>query len=109
MTSTNELLVNRIHRIISTSELLSSQYINVIPLPPTTQQDYPSAPPNVVFGKVWPEIKELSKISLEAAAERLSNTDVRHSFELFGYDYMVDEKFTPVLIEVNSSCRVILA
>jgi hypothetical protein len=69
----------------------------------TIKLDYPSAPPNVVFDKIFPEIKELSKLSLAAAADKLIQTDVRNSFELFGYDYMVDETFTPVLIEVNDN------
>ncbi len=65
--------------------------------------EYPHAPSNVVHGSIFPEIKRLSKVSLEAAAESLCKTTIARSFELFGYDYMVDEQFNPVLIEVNTN------
>ncbi len=65
--------------------------------------EYPSAPANVVHEFIFPEIKRLSKLSLEAAAETLGKTSISKSFELFGYDYMVDEAYNPVLIEVNTN------
>eukprot|EP01034_Spumella_vulgaris_P022713 gene22713-28866_t len=66
-------------------------------------EEYPNAPPNVVYGSIFPEIKRMSKLSLDAAAESLCKSSINKSFELFGYDYMVDEQFNPVLIEVNTN------
>lgn len=65
--------------------------------------DYPEAPEGVVANKIFPEIKRLSKLTIQAAAETLSVSDVQKSFELYGYDYMVDEEFNPFLIEVNTN------
>ena len=65
--------------------------------------DYPDAPDGVVLNKIYPEIKRLSKLTVQAAADVLSVSDVQKSFELYGYDYMVDEQFNPVLIEVNTN------
>jgi tubulin monoglycylase TTLL3/8 len=50
-----------------------------------------------------PEIKRLSALSIEAGSEHLGKSDIKNSFELLGYDYMVDEQFRSVLIEVNSN------
>eukprot|EP01039_Chlorochromonas_danica_P001365 gene1365-1486_t len=65
--------------------------------------EYPHAPKNVVFDRVFPEIKRLSRLSVEACAEPFSQTEINRSFELFGYDYMITEDFQPVLIEVNTN------
>jgi tubulin polyglutamylase TTLL1/tubulin monoglycylase TTLL3/8 len=67
------------------------------------ERDYPNAPKNVVEGKIRPEIRRLSAISIAAAAEKLKKTDISKSFELLGYDYMVDDHFDPTLIEINSN------
>jgi hypothetical protein len=66
-------------------------------------EEYPNAPSNVVYGSIFPEIKRMSKLSLDAAAETLCKSSINKSFELFGYDYMVDEQFNPILIEVNTN------
>ena len=65
--------------------------------------DYPDAPEDVVSKKIFPEIRRISQLTVKAAAETLSISDVQKSFELYGYDYMVDEQFNPVLIEVNTN------
>jgi tubulin--tyrosine ligase len=69
----------------------------------TILEDYPEAPTDVVKRIIFPEIKRLSKLSIEAAAETLSLSNVQRSFELYGYDYMIDESYQPVLIEVNTN------
>ena len=69
----------------------------------TILKDYPNAPHNVVEEKFRPEIMRLSAISIAAAADELKRTDINKSFELLGYDYMVDDQFRPTLIEINSN------
>lgn len=67
--------------------------------------DYPNEPRlhSIVFSHIFPEIKRLSKISVEAVHSAFLETDVPRSFELFGYDYMITSDFEPILIEVNTN------
>ena len=50
---------------------------------------------------IQPHIKSIIKWSLQSVAGCLGNR--KNSFELLGYDFMIDENFTPWLIEVNTS------
>jgi hypothetical protein len=67
-------------------------------------QDYPSASLNIVQNKLFPEMKRLTDLSIRAAAETLGQiTEIHRSFELFGYDYMVNDNFEVKLIEINTN------
>ena len=68
----------------------------------TIHRDYPDAPAGIVDGKSRPEIINLCAITIAAAAENLQKTIINKSFELLGYDYMIDYQFKPTLIEINS-------
>lgn len=65
--------------------------------------DYSTAASDVVEKCILPEIKHLCKISLAAAREEFMKTSITNSFELFGYDFMIDENFKSYLIEVNTN------
>lgn len=65
--------------------------------------NYPNAPEDIVENKFRPEIIRLSAITIAAAAEQLCQTSIHKSFELLGYDYMVDDEFNVTLIEINSN------
>jgi len=69
----------------------------------TIEKDYPHAPANVVMNNIIPKIKDLLVLSIQAAAEKLKKTQINKSFELLGYDFMVDSAFKPTLIEINSN------
>jgi tubulin--tyrosine ligase len=69
----------------------------------TIVKDYPHAPPNVVGDVVIPEIKKLCGLTITAASKRLCDTNIAQSFELLGYDFMVDSDFKSTLIEINSN------
>lgn len=43
------------------------------------------------------------KVSSGAAKDRLTDTFINKSFELLGYDFMVDANFESTLIEINSN------
>ncbi|CAD7946429.1 unnamed protein product, partial [Amoebophrya sp. A25] len=60
------------------------------------------APPLTWRSIKW-QMKRLVWISLRAAAKRRLIRDRKNSFEIFGYDFMVDEKGKVWLIEVNSN------
>ena len=48
---------------------------------------------------VYPAIKKIVKYSLLA----VGNLGRKKSFEILGYDFMIDDKFNPWLLEINSS------
>lgn len=59
---------------------------------------------NVKFMEaVYPKIKEMAKDSLAATWKSLDLNKRFHCFEVFGYDFMLDEMFKPWLIEVNTN------
>lgn len=66
-------------------------------------EDYPAAPVDMVQTLLLPAISRLCGLSIAAAAPELTKSNIRRSFELLGYDYMVDALFRPILIEVNSN------
>lgn len=58
---------------------------------------------SIVSSFVFPEIKRLTKQSIEAVKDDFLKTNQKNSFEMFGYDYMILNNFQPVLIEVNTN------
>lgn len=48
-------------------------------------------------------INEHIKISLKAAARLLNPMNRKFSFQIYGYDFMIDETGYPWLIEVNTN------
>lgn len=51
---------------------------------------------------ILPQMKQVVRWSLMAAQEQVDNRE--NSFELFGYDFMIDELDNVQLIEINSRC-----
>ena len=49
--------------------------------------------------KIYPAMKQIIKSSLLS----VSTLGRKSSFELFGYDFLLDENLNPWLLEVNSS------
>ena len=43
------------------------------------------------------------KVSLQAAWSNLKNSFINKSFELLGYDFMVEDNYDSTLIEINSN------
>ncbi len=66
-------------------------------------RDIVGAPPNVVMQSIIPEIKRLTRESVMAGEATLKVSKINKSFEILGYDYMIDANFKPFLIEVNSN------
>lgn len=56
---------------------------------------------DVFYDSIKPQIKQAVLWSLESVQDQVENR--KNSFEMFGYDFMVDEKNKVWLIEVNSS------
>ena len=55
-----------------------------------------------MFGeRIQPAIQKIVQWSLECAQDSIINRE--NSFELFGYDFMIDEECNTWLIEINTS------
>jgi len=52
---------------------------------------------------LWPQIRQLVTDSFRATHKQLDPRQRQHSFEVLGYDFMVDEDFRVWLIEVNTN------
>ena len=52
---------------------------------------------------VLPKIKEIIKFTFESVKNKINPIDRKYSFEIFGFDFMLDCNFQPFLIEVNSN------
>jgi len=81
----------------------SGNKLNLLEWQEQINRDYSHAPKDIVANKIMPEIIRLTTISLAACAEKLGQSDVKNTFELLGYDYMVTDQFEPKLIEINSN------
>jgi hypothetical protein len=66
----------------------------------TLLQAYPEG---VVFSHLLPQIHLQIIHSLKANKEELANSTVKKSFELLGYDFMIDSELKTYLIEINSN------
>ena len=56
---------------------------------------------DVMKNKIHPRMKEIAKWSLMCASEAIEHR--RNSWELYGFDFMVDDDYNAWLIEINSS------
>lgn len=56
---------------------------------------------DVFAERIQPGMQRIVQWSLESAQDSVVHRE--RSFELFGYDFMVDEECNPWLIEVNTS------
>ena len=54
-------------------------------------------------GRILGRIKELIFISMNAVKKKLNPNDRKHCFEVFGYDFIIDENLHVWLIEVNTN------
>eukprot|EP01041_Mallomonas_annulata_P000481 gene481-901_t len=81
----------------------SGNKLDLIQLQEAISRDYPDAPRTVVIDTILPQIKHLTWVSIAAAAEMMMQTCIESSFELLGYDFMVDDQFRSTLIEINSN------
>ena len=52
---------------------------------------------------IIPKIKEIIKFTFESVKNKINPMDRKYTFEIFGFDFMLDCNFEPFLIEVNSN------
>ena len=65
-------------------------------------QNYSEKKINFV-GSILPVIKEMIKDTFLASWSKLDSNKRMHSMEILGYDFMIDRKFRPWLIEINTN------
>lgn len=53
--------------------------------------------------RIYPQMKKLATDTIKATYQRIDPNRNLHSFELFGYDFMIDENQKVWLIEVNTN------
>ena len=49
------------------------------------------------------KIKEITSITMRSVKEKINKNNRNHQFEIFGYDFMLDENFNVFLIEINTN------
>ena len=49
------------------------------------------------------QIKEIISISMRSVKDKINKNDRNYQFEIFGYDFMLDEDFNVFLIEINTN------
>lgn len=52
---------------------------------------------------LWPRIKQLMTDSFQAVSRHVDPHRRKHTFEILGYDFMIDDQFKVWLIEVNTN------
>jgi hypothetical protein len=70
---------------------------------PELRQTYPDNTGGVVCCSLLPQIKQQILHSIKANKEQLRESQVKRSFELLGYDFMIDSELKTYLIEINSN------
>jgi hypothetical protein len=48
-------------------------------------------------------ITDIIELTLKSVDGKLNPQNKKHCFEIFGYDFMIDQNLTPWLIEVNTN------
>ncbi|EGR30894.1 tubulin-tyrosine ligase family protein, putative [Ichthyophthirius multifiliis] len=59
--------------------------------------------PNIDIEKMHSEMKNITMMTMQAAKKKINAENIKHTFEIFGYDFIIDYKFNIFLIEVNTN------
>ena len=68
------------------------------------QKDLDSKKIKINFrNNIYPKIVRIVRITAGAAKAKINMMNRKNCFEIYGYDFMIDEKFNPFLIEINTN------
>jgi len=52
---------------------------------------------------IYSKICEVVKVTMQCCKDKINAYDRKHCFEIFGYDFMIDEELKPYLLEINTN------
>ena len=52
---------------------------------------------------IVPKMKSMVADTIKAVSRKVDPNRLNNTFEIFGYDFMIDEDFNPWMIEVNTN------
>ena len=55
------------------------------------------------YKDIYPKIARIVRITGGAAKEKINFLNKKYCFEIFGYDFILDEKYQPYLLEINTN------
>jgi hypothetical protein len=61
------------------------------------------------YDTIEPKIRSIITDTIKAAESRIDCNRRMHTFEIFGYDFMIDESFNVWLIEINTNPCLVLS
>ena len=56
-----------------------------------------------IFNKIYSKMKEEIQISMNAIGRRLKGVPKVLSFQIFGYDFIIDKEYNPWILEINDN------
>ncbi len=56
-----------------------------------------------IYGKLFDKMCDIIKITILAVKDKINIFNRQHSFEIFGYDFILDNDMNPYLLEVNTN------
>ena len=59
--------------------------------------------PEIIFNKIMNKIKDLVQLSMNSVGKKLQGIPNVLSFQIFGYDFIIDNKFNPWILEINDN------
>ena len=58
---------------------------------------------NKIFNKIYSKMKEEIQISMNAVGRKLKGVPKVLSFQIFGYDFIIDKEYNPWILEINDN------
>ena len=57
----------------------------------------------IIFNKIFNKMKEEIQLSMNAVGRKLKGVPKVLSFQIFGYDFIIDQKYNPWILEINDN------
>jgi D-alanine-D-alanine ligase-like ATP-grasp enzyme len=57
----------------------------------------------IFYEKLWPDMKNLVVTSMQSVKKNFLQKEYKYCFEIFGYDFIIDDAMHVWLIEINTN------